>query len=210
MISGIYSVRLHSYTRQLFHRAPYTNHPFKERPYSITSFHLSFPLSYEMDASLFSRLALIREKSSTSPAPSIQSCRSSLEYLISRLILMREDFNLPTRHITSTSLFLFKKKKKREREKRRSQSSISLALVTPSTARWLRPPTAAPHSGHLASSIGMPHSPIANYVARVSPRNYTSPLLPPQNKRQASITDVDIRKNSPDAHSRNYTSDQNA
>jgi len=42
------------------------------------------------------------------------------------------------------------------------------ARLTPCTARWSCPPVFAPHSGQRASSIGIPHSPIANYQSPVS------------------------------------------
>jgi hypothetical protein len=41
--------------------------------------------------------------------------------------------------------------------------SISVALVTPGSGLWSRPPIELPHSGQRASSMGIPHSPIANY-----------------------------------------------
>jgi len=42
--------------------------------------------------------------------------------------------------------------------------SISTALVTPTAGWWLNPPTVAPHSGHRACCIGIPHSPTANFL----------------------------------------------
>lgn len=44
----------------------------------------------------------------------------------------------------------------------RAKSSIWRARATPSAGAWFCPPTGAPHSGHRACSIGIPHSPTVN------------------------------------------------